>query len=58
VGAGEEGRTFRVEITGYTNYRLHKRSNRVLFIPFSKLLEYQQQIQRQGGRIASITPIN
>jgi len=58
VGAGEEGRTFRVEITGFNNYRLHKRSNRVRFIPFNKLLEYQQQIQREGGRIASITPIN
>jgi len=58
VGAGEEGRTFRVEITGFNNYRLHKRSNRVRFIPFNKLLEYQQQIQREGGRIASITPVN
>ena len=58
VGAGEEGRTFRVEITGFNNYRLHKRSNRVRFIPFSKLLEYQQQIHREGGRIASITPVN
>ena len=58
VGSGEEGRTFRVEITGFNNYRLHKRSNRVRFIPFSKLLEYQQQIHREGGRIASITPVN
>ena len=58
VGAGEEGRTFRVEITGFNNYRLHKRSNRVRFIPFSKMLEYQQQIHREGGRIASITPVN
>jgi phycoerythrin-associated linker protein len=58
VGAGEEGRTFRVEITGFNNYRLHKRSNRVRFIPFNKLLDYQQQIQREGGRIASITPVN
>jgi phycoerythrin-associated linker protein len=58
VGSGEEGRTFRVEITGFSNYRLHKRSNRVRFIPFNKLLQYQQQIQREGGRIASITPIN
>ena len=58
VGAGEEGRTYRVEITGFNNYRLHKRSNRVRFIPFNKLLEYQQQIHREGGRIASITPIN
>ena len=58
VGGSEEGRTFRVEITGFNNYRLHKRSNRVRFIPFSKLLQYQQQIQREGGRIASITPVN
>jgi len=58
VGAGEEGRTFRVEITGFSNYRLHKRSNRVRFIPFNKMLEYHQQIQREGGRIASITPVN
>jgi phycoerythrin-associated linker protein len=58
VGAGEEGRTFRVEISGFNNYRLHKRSNRVRFIPFSKLLQTQQQILREGGRIASITPVN
>ncbi|MEB3322903.1 MAG: phycobilisome rod-core linker polypeptide [Synechococcaceae cyanobacterium] len=58
VGAGEEGRTFRVEITGFNNYRLHKRSNRVRFIPFNKLLQVQQQIHREGGRIASITPVN
>jgi phycoerythrin-associated linker protein len=58
VGAGEEGRTFRVEISGFNNYQRHKRSNRVRFIPFNKLLEVQQQIQREGGRIASITPVN
>ena len=58
VGSGEEGRTYRVEITGFNNYRLHKRSNRVRFIPFNKLLQYQQQIPREGGRIASITPVN
>ena len=58
VGSGEEGRTYRVEIIGFNNYRLHKRSNRVRFIPFNKLLAYQQQIHREGGRIASITPVN
>jgi phycoerythrin-associated linker protein len=47
-----------VEIAGFNNYRLHKRSNRVRFIPFNKLLQYQQQIHREGGRIASITPVN
>ena len=58
VGATEEGRTFRIEITGLNNYRLHKRSNRVRFVPFSKLLDVQRQIQREGGRIASITTVN
>jgi phycoerythrin-associated linker protein len=58
VGSGEEGRTYRVEITGFNNYRLHTRSTRVRFIPFNKLLQYQQQIHREGGRIASITPVN
>ncbi|MDM7938447.1 MAG: phycobilisome rod-core linker polypeptide [Cyanobium sp. CZS 48M] len=58
VGAGEQGRTYRVEISGFNNYRLHKRSNRVRFIPFNKLLDYQQQIQREGGRIASVSPVN
>jgi CpcD/allophycocyanin linker domain. len=58
VGAAEEGRTFRIEITGLNNYRLHKRSNRVRFVPFSKLLDTQRQIQREGGRIASITTVN
>ena len=33
VGSGEEDRTFRVEITGFNNFRLHKRSNRVCFTP-------------------------
>ena len=58
VGSGEEGRTFRMEITGFNNFRLHKRSNRVRFIPFHTLLEYQQQIHREGGRVASVTPVN
>jgi phycoerythrin-associated linker protein len=58
VGAGEEGRVFRVEIAGFNNYRLHKRSNRVRFIPFNKLLQYQQQIHREGGRVVSLTPVN
>ncbi len=58
VGAGEEGRVFRVEIAGFNKYRLHKRSNRVRFIPFNKLLQYQQQIHREGGRVVSLTPVN
>jgi len=57
-GVGQKARVYRIEVTGLNNYRLHKRSNRVRFIPFNKLLEYQQQIHREGGRIASITPVN
>jgi len=58
VGAGSEGRTYRIEVTALNNYSRHKRSNRVLFVPYSKLLNVQQQVQREGGRIASISPVN
>jgi hypothetical protein len=47
-----------VEVSGLNNYRLHKRSNTVRFVPFDKLLEAQQSIHRQGGRVASVTPVN
>jgi hypothetical protein len=47
-----------VEVTGLSNYQLHKRSNTVRFVPFNKLLETQQMIHRQGGRVASVTPVN
>lgn len=57
-GIGQKGRVYRVEVTGLTNYRLHKRSNTVRFVPFNKLLEAQQVIHRQGGRVASVTPVN
>ena len=57
-GVGQKARVYRIEVSALNNYRLHKRSNRVRFIPFNKLLEYQQQIHREGGRIASITPVN
>ena len=58
MGAHKEGCTFRVEVSGFNNDRLRKRSNQVLFVLFNKLLEVQQRVQRQGGRIASLTPIN
>jgi phycoerythrin-associated linker protein len=57
-GIGEKTRVYRVEATGLTNYRLHKRSSIVRFVPFDKLLEAQQAIHRQGGRVASISPVN
>ncbi len=57
-GLGQKARMYRVEVTGLNNYRLHKRSNTVRFVSFDKMLEAQQQIHRQGGRVASVTPVN
>ncbi len=57
-GIGQKARVYRVEVTGLNNYQLHKRSNTVRFVPFNKLLETQQMIHRQGGRVASVTPVN
>ncbi len=57
-GIGQKARVYRVEVSGLNNYRLHKRSNTVRFVPFDKLLEAQQSIHRQGGRVASVTPVN
>ena len=57
-GIGQKSRVYRVEVTGLTNYRLHKRANTVRFVTFDKMLETQQMIHRQGGRVASVTPVN
>ena len=57
-GIGQKARVYRLEVTGLTNYRLHKRANTVRFVTFDKTLETQQMIHRQGGRVASVTPVN
>jgi len=57
-GVGQKARVYRIEVTGLTNYRLHKRSNTVRFATFDKLLETQQTIHRQGGRVVNISPVN
>ena len=57
-GIGQKARVYRVEVTGLTNYRLHKRANTVRFVTFDKMLEAQQAIHRQGGRVASVTPVS
>jgi len=61
VGAGEQGRLYKVEVTGYRANTIrpisrYKQSNRTYFVPFSKLSQTYQQIHREGGVIASITP--
>ncbi|ELR97450.1 phycobilisome linker polypeptide [Gloeocapsa sp. PCC 73106] len=64
VGAGEEGKVYRIEVTGYRSAlkvnRVSKfrRSNQVYLVPFDKLSQEYQRIHQQGGVIASITPVN
>jgi phycoerythrin-associated linker protein len=57
-GIGQNARVYRVEVSGLNNYRLHKRSTTVRFVSFDKMLETQQMIHRQGGRVTSVTPVN
>ncbi|CAK6691251.1 phycobilisome linker polypeptide [Synechococcus sp. BA-124 BA4] len=61
VGAGQEGRIYRVEVTAYRANSIrpisrYKKSNRTYFVPFNKLSQTYKEIHREGGVIASITP--
>ena len=64
VGASDEGKVFRIEVTGYRSpgkvNRVSKfrRSNQVYLVPFNKLSQEYQRIHQQGGVIASITPVS
>ncbi|MBE9038056.1 phycobilisome linker polypeptide [aff. Roholtiella sp. LEGE 12411] len=63
VGAGDDGKIYRVEVTGYKANAVNRiskfrRSNQVLFVPYNQLSEEYQRIHKQGGLIASITPVN
>ena len=62
VGASEGGKVFRIEVTGYRSNAVNRvskfrRSNQVYLVPFDKLSEEYQRIHKQGGVIASITPV-
>ncbi|AVH64424.1 photosystem I reaction center subunit XII [Nostoc sp. 'Peltigera membranacea cyanobiont' 213] len=63
VGASEDGKVYRVEVTGYkanvvNNISKFRRSNQVFFVPYNQLSQEYQRIHKQGGVIASITPVN
>ncbi|NDF52057.1 MAG: photosystem I reaction center subunit XII [Betaproteobacteria bacterium] len=63
VGAGAEGKIYRVEVTAYRANNVRRvsrytKANRVYFVPYDKLSEQYQSIHREGGKIASITPVN
>ncbi|MEM8779893.1 MAG: phycobilisome linker polypeptide [Cyanobacteria bacterium P01_G01_bin.49] len=63
-GATEEGKVYRIEVTAYSSpgkvNRVSKfrRSNQVYLVPFSRLSQEYQRIHKQGGVIASITPVS
>jgi phycocyanin-associated rod linker protein len=53
------GRLFRVEVAGINKpgYPKVRRVNKAVIIPYEELTPHMQRVQRQGGRIASITPL-
>ena len=63
VGAGKEGKVYRIEVTGYRSpgkvNRISKfrRSNQVYLVPFNRLSQEYQRIHQQGGVISSITAV-
>jgi phycoerythrin-associated linker protein len=62
-GATSGGKVYRIEVTGYSSpgavNRVSKfrRSNKVYLVSYDKLSEEYQRIHKQGGKIASITPV-
>ncbi|KAF3883884.1 MULTISPECIES: phycobilisome linker polypeptide [Nostocales] len=56
VGQGD--RVYRVEVAGLLSpgYPKVRRSSTAIFVPYERLSEKLQQLQRQGGKIVSINP--
>ena len=62
-GAGSNGKVYRIEVTGYASRAVNRvskfrRSNKVYLVPYEQLSQEYQRIHKQGGKIASITPVN
>lgn len=62
VGASQDGKVYRIEVTGYRTNQVNRvskirRSNQVYLVPFEQLSTTYQKITKQGGVIASVTPI-
>ncbi|MCL6434422.1 MAG: phycobilisome linker polypeptide [Leptolyngbyaceae cyanobacterium HOT.MB2.61] len=53
------GRLFRVEVAGIAGpgYPKVRRVNKSVIIPYEELTPHMQRVLRQGGKIASITPL-
>jgi phycoerythrin-associated linker protein len=62
VGSGDQGKVYRVEVTGYrakvvNSISKFRTANKVYLVPYEQLSETYQRIHRQGGVIASITAV-
>jgi phycoerythrin-associated linker protein len=62
AGAGENGKVYRIEVTGYraktlNNISKFRRSNQVYMVPYDQLSETYQRIHKQGGSIVSMTAV-
>jgi phycocyanin-associated rod linker protein len=53
------GRLFRVEVAAITGqgYPKVRRVNKAVILPYEELTAHMQRVQRQGGKIASVTPL-
>lgn len=63
VGASSNGKVYRIEVTSYRSNAVNRvskfrRANKVYMVPYDKLSQEYQRIHRQGGVIASITPVS
>jgi phycoerythrin-associated linker protein len=61
-GAGEGGKVFRIEVSGYRAKAVNRvsqfrRSNQVYLVPYENLSQEYQRIHKQGGTIVSVSEI-
>jgi phycocyanin-associated rod linker protein len=56
---GKEGRLYRIEVAGVfgAGYPKTRRVNQAVIIPYEELSGYFQRVQKQGGKIATVTPL-
>lgn len=56
---GQSGRSYRIEVAGIRErqYPKVRRSSKSFIVPYEQLSARLQEIQRQGGKVASITPV-
>lgn len=59
VNSGREARLYRLEVAGVfgAGYPSTRRVNQEFIVPYDQLTNFYQRILRQGGKIASVTPL-